>query len=272
MRQRCEDALAKINQGSVLISLESFEDVFSKLDVLNDNPYGIFINDPAQVENPADLQYLADEDLLTAIERKRTEMMEYLRLNDVQVEMIPSMPQDMAQALERVGGGKSMSHKRLLMEFDGFTEEQAEEEIQRIMDEEREVMAGANAPLGDSSLILNPRGGLQQGLLDFGQTDHQHEVLLDAEGNGVSDRSPVDGHNHNVLNGQPLMEMGHTHPLVFQQEQGTQPEPQMAGAGMQPSNQNAGMAGMSPGAPTQTNLQSTAIAAGTAPQATGGFR
>jgi hypothetical protein len=268
MRTRCEDALAKINQGSVLISLESFDDYFSKLDVFNDNPYGIFISDPAQATTGDQLQYLADGDLLTAIENKRTEVMEYLRLDDIQVEMTPSMPQDIAQALERLGGQKSMSLKRYLMEFDGFTEEQAEEEIQRIMDEDREVMAQG---ISDSSVMLNPRGGLQQAILDFGQTDHQHEVLLDAEGNGISERAP-DGHNHRVLNGQALMEMGHTHPVVFQQEQNTQPEPMMAGAGMAPSNQNVGAAGMSPGAPSQTNLQSTAIAAGTTPQPVGGFR
>lgn len=270
MRQRCEDALRKIDQGSVLVSLDAFDEVFSKLDVFNDNPYGIFIQDPTTAESADQLQYLADEDLLTQIERKRTEMMEYLRLDDVQVEMTPSMPQDKAQALERIGQQKSMSHKRLLMEFDGFTEEQAEEEIQRIFDEEREVMAQANMPLNDSGVSLNPRGGLQVALLDYGQTDHTHEVLLDAEGNGISDRA-ADGHQHNVVNGQALMEQGHTHPIVFQQEMGTEPEPVMAG-GMDPSQQNVGFAGMSPGAPSTTNLQSTAVAAGTTPQPVGSFR
>lgn len=267
MRQRCEDALNKINQGSVLISLEAFDDYFSTLEIFNSNPFGIFISDPGQVTQDDELQYLADEDLLTAIENKRTEVMEYLRLNDIQVEMTPSMPQDIAQALERLAGQKSMSLKRYLMEFDGFTEEQAEEEIQRIMDEDREVMSQANNPLGDASMSINPRGGLQQVMLDQGQTDHTHGALLDAEGNGISERDPRDGHNHRVLNGIALMENGHTHPITFQQEQAAQPEPQMAGPGMQPAQQ-----GMGPTAPAATNLQSTAVAAGTTPQPVGTFR
>jgi hypothetical protein len=272
MRQRCEDALTKINQGTVLVSLDAFDDYFSKLDVFNDNPYGIFRSDPAEAMDPSQLDYLADEDLLSAIERKRTEVMEYLRFNDIVVEMTPSMPQDVAQALERLGQQKSMSLKRYLMEFDGFTEEQAEEEIQRIMDEDRELMAQAQQPLGNSSVSLNPRGGLQQVLLDIGQTDHTHTALLDAEGNGVSERHPADGHNHQVVMGTAMMENGHTHPVVFQQEQQPQQTQQLPGAGMQPSNQNMGGAGMSPGAPSQTNLQSTAIAAGTSPAPVGSFR
>ncbi len=269
MRQRAEDALYKINQGTVLISMDAFDEVFSKLDVFNDNPYGIFIQDPAQAKTGDDLQYLADEDLLTKIERKRAEMMEYLRLDDIQVEFTPSMPQDIAQALERLGGQKSMSLKRYLMEFDGFTEEQAEEEIQRVMDEEREVMAQANMPLADSSVSI---GGVQVAMLDYGQSDHQHEVMLDAEGNGTSDRS-LDGHNHNVVNGIALMANGHTHPVVFKEEQGAAPPaPELAAGGMRPSFENVGAAGMSPGAPSTTNLQSTAIAAGTTPQPTGRFR
>lgn len=276
MRQKCEDALAKINQGSVLISLEAFDDYFSKLDIFNDNPFGIFRSDPADATSPEQLSYLADEDLLTQIENKRTEVMEYLRLNDIQVEMTPSMPQDIAQALERLGGQKSMSLKRYLMEFDGFTEEQAEEEVQRIMDEEREIMSQANAPLSDSSVALNPRGGLQMVTLDFGQTDHQHTALLDAEGNGISERDQRDGHNHRVVNGVVLMEMGHTHPVVFNQEEQTTPAdvPQMTGAGMAPGQNTPPQpqAGMGPVAPAKTNLQSTAIASGTSPTPVGTFR
>lgn len=274
-RQQCEDALQKINQGTVLVSLDAFDDYFSKLDVFNDNPYGIFRQDPATAQDATQLDYLADEDLLSAIEKKRTEVMEYLRFNDITVEMTPSMPQDVAQALERLGQQKSMSLKRYLMEFDGFTEEQAEEEIQRIMDEDREMMAQANAPLGGAAVSLNPRGGLQKVILDMGLTDHTHEALLDAEGNGVSERYAVDGHNHQVVGGVAMMENGHTHPVLYQQEvptTPTQPQQPMTGNGMQPSNQNVGGAGMGPGTASPTNLQSTAIASGTTPTPVGSFR
>lgn len=264
VQQQCQNALQKIDKGTVLISLENFDEVFSQLDVLNQNPFGIFLSDPAMAKSVGDLEYLATEDLLSAIERKRTEMMEFLRLNDVQVEMTPSMPQDIAMALERLGGQKSMSHKRFLMEFDGFTEEQAEEEVQRIMDEDREIMAQSGDMLQDSSVAIDPLGAMQQVMLVYGATDHEHAAEIDAEGNGQSDRA-ADGHFHDILNGVVQMANGHDHPLEYR---GQGQQQQQAPAAVQ----QMGAGGMGPGEFSQTNPQSTAIPAGTTPQAVGTFR
>lgn len=151
-RKKCNESITRLDGGAIQISLDSFDEVFSDIEVMRNNPRGVFIQDPSTAQNPEELQYLADEGLLNYIDVKEREVQELMRFREVQIDMQPSLPQDIAQALDRLGQTQSMSLKRVLMEIDGMTDEQADEEIQAIMDEEHSRTS--QAQLGGSGIAF----------------------------------------------------------------------------------------------------------------------
>jgi hypothetical protein len=141
--KQCQGALNRLGEAGARISLDSFDELFSKLDVLHQQPRGLFLQDPTLAQTPEELNWLADQSLLDFIASKESEMHEILKLKEIHVEFTPALPQDEAQAITRLGDGASMSKKRFLMEFEDMTEEQAEEELARIRDEEATSLSGA---------------------------------------------------------------------------------------------------------------------------------
>lgn len=141
--KRCNESMTRLDSGAIQISLDSFDEVFANIEVMRNNPRGIFVQDPTTAQTPEELQYLADEGLLNYIDVKEREMQELKRFREIKIDMQPALPQDIAQAIDRLGQQQSMSLKRLLMEVDGMTEEQADEEIERIVNEEHARSAPA---------------------------------------------------------------------------------------------------------------------------------
>lgn len=89
----------------------------------------------------------------------------------LKIRMAPGLPQDHAEATSRVSDG-TMSLFRLLTEFDGMTEEEAQEEQARITDEQ------SNAMTGDSFGIEEPA---MPGVAP--ETQHAREFMMNLQTN-----------------------------------------------------------------------------------------
>lgn len=150
--KKCNESMTRLDSGAIQISLDSFDEVFANIEVMRNNPRGIFVQDPTTAQTPEELQYLADEGLLNYIDVKEREMQELKRFREIKIDMQPALPQDIAQAIDRLGQQQSMSLKRVLMEIDSMTEDQADEEIKRIMDEEQ--ARSAPTQLGGSGVAF----------------------------------------------------------------------------------------------------------------------
>lgn len=138
---KCKGSLNRLQEGGMKISLDSFEEIFSKFEVLNGQPRGIFIQDPALAETPEELQYLADEGLLNRIMDNERQMQEILRLKQIDVEFASGLPQDDAAALERVNSQvPTLSQLTYLEQNQNMTTERAQEEIRRINDQQQAVL------------------------------------------------------------------------------------------------------------------------------------
>lgn len=138
----CSGALNRLGESGATISLDAFDEVFEAIEVLHNQPKGIFLQDPRTASNPEELQWLADQGLLDYIATKEAEMFELLMLKEIHVEFVPALPQDEAQALTRLGDQPSMSLHRFLQEYDDLTEEQAAEESARIREEQQTSFGG----------------------------------------------------------------------------------------------------------------------------------
>jgi len=124
-----------IESNAVRISLKSFNEVFQKVEVLKDAPLGLFIEDPTKAGNTEELDYLVTQNQLQEIENRHVAVQAVIRENDIDIQMMPALPQDVSQSIDRLGGKSSLSLYTFLTEVDGRSEEEAIAEIKRIQEE-----------------------------------------------------------------------------------------------------------------------------------------
>jgi hypothetical protein len=139
---RLQEATNRLGESGHRVSLSAFQSVFDSIELLHSQPHGVFLKDPRYAQGPEDLQYLANQDLLDYISQKEEEMYTVRLMKEIRVEFVPALPQDEAQALQRLGQKASMSLRRYLTDFDDLSEEQVEEEIQAIQAEEAATFTG----------------------------------------------------------------------------------------------------------------------------------
>jgi len=142
-----------IESNAVRISLRSFDELFQKVEVLSDAPLGLFIEDPKTARTPEELNYFATTEQLQGVENRNVAMQAVLRQKDIDVQMLPALPQDIAQSIERVGQKSSLSLFTLLTEVDGRSDEEAEAEIKRIQEEDELFAASASPFFGGTEII-----------------------------------------------------------------------------------------------------------------------
>lgn len=158
---KCKGGLDRLMEGGVKISLDSFDEVFHSVEVLHDQPRGIFLEDPALAQTPEELQYLADENLLNRIMDNERQMQEILRLKQIDVEFSSGLPQDTATALERVNSQvPSLSVQTLLEENMGLSPERAQEELRRIADERQAGLGGVFDDLAGGMQVPGEEAGI----------------------------------------------------------------------------------------------------------------
>lgn len=172
---KCKDAMDRLGESGARISLDSFDELFANLNVLNNQPRGIFLQDPAMAQTPEELEWLADQQMLDFLASKEMEIQELLKLNEIDVEFTPSLPQDKAQAIERLGGKPSMSMERFLKEFDDMSDSQVQDEIRKIQDEEETLMSeqlasglGGAVAFGDAERAISEETNLQSDKITAG--------------------------------------------------------------------------------------------------------
>jgi len=130
-----------IESNSVRISMDSFQEVFQNVEILATNPVGLFMEDPAKASTPDELNYLLTINQLQHIENRNVAMQAVIRQKDISVTMLPALPQDVAQYVERLGDKPSISLQTFLTEVDGRSDEEADREIKRIQEEEETFTA-----------------------------------------------------------------------------------------------------------------------------------